>query len=101
MTIAATLAPTCEARTGFYPGEFAEMPLFCGARIGLSTWTDTAGLNHRACRHHVAGMQSLYPPLEGCYFCRRTDLIDRGLYIRISFGSGVVNVCDTCAEKGW
>lgn len=57
----ASAPPTCEARTGYTPGEFAELPLWCNSRIGLSTWTDRRGITHRACRHHRAAMQRLYP----------------------------------------
>lgn len=61
MTAVATLAPTCEARVGFYPGEYGESPLWCSARIGLTVWEDSRGQTHRACRHHVDGLQHRYP----------------------------------------
>ena len=61
MTTVATLAPTCEARVGFGPGEWEPMPLWCNATVGLTTWTDSSGQTHRACRHHVAGLRYRYP----------------------------------------
>ena len=64
MTAVATLAPTCEARFGFAPGEWEPMPLWCSVRIGLTVWTDRAGQTHRACRHHVAGLRYRYPEAE-------------------------------------
>jgi hypothetical protein len=57
----ATIRDTCEARVGFYPGEFAEMPLWCSASVGLTTWTDTDGRTRRACRHHLARMLHRFP----------------------------------------
>jgi hypothetical protein len=50
---------TCGARVGFFPGEFAEMPLFCSASIGLTTWPD--GRTRRGCRHHLAQMLHRFP----------------------------------------
>ena len=63
--------PTCEARTGFYPGEWSEMPIFCDATVGLTTWTDAGGFTHRACRHHRDALQTRYPR-EGCYRCGKS-----------------------------
>jgi hypothetical protein len=101
LTAATALAPTCEARVGFYPGEFAEVPLWCSARIGLTTWTDSSGQTHRACRHHVDGLQHRYPvAVEPCFFCHRTDMVAVGCYSRVTLGTGVVNLCDNCREKG-
>ena len=59
MTAVAT-APTCEARVGFYAGEWSEMPVYCSARIGLTTWTDRNGTTRRACRHHVEAMRARF-----------------------------------------
>jgi hypothetical protein len=59
----ATIRDTCEARVGFYPGEFAEMPLWCSASVGLTTWTDTDGRTRRACRHHLARMLHRFPEM--------------------------------------
>ena len=56
-----TTAATCQARTGFYPGEWSEMPMFCDATVGLTTWTDAGGFTHRACRHHREALLRVYP----------------------------------------
>ena len=59
MTAVAT-APTCEARVGFYAGEWSEMPVYCSARIGLTMWTDRNGTTRRACRHHLDAMRARF-----------------------------------------
>ena len=64
LTAAATLAPHCEARVGFYPGDYGELPLWCSARIALTTWTDSQGREHRACRHHVVALKRRNPPTD-------------------------------------
>ena len=60
VTAASTAAPTCEARVGFYPGDYGELPLWCSARIGLTVWQDHNGVTHRACRHHVDAMRARF-----------------------------------------
>lgn len=102
--------PTCEAKTGVYAGEFSELPLWCNSRIGLSSWTDRRGITHRACRHHRAAMQRLYPVYtfperteansEACRFCGDTSAIVDGRYVLVAFGNGTLGVvCDGCVEK--
>jgi len=71
--------PACEARTGFYPGEWSEMPLYCQATVGLTTWRDSGGFTHRACRHHRDAMQRRYPVTS---ITARRDAFEEG---RLSF----------------
>ena len=61
MSTTAAPALTCEARTGFYPGEWSEMPIWCNATVGLRSWVDSNGRTHRACRHHVVALMGRYP----------------------------------------
>jgi len=52
-----TIVATCEARTGVRTdADWPNAPLWCGATLGLTTWTDIDGRTHRACRHHLAAM---------------------------------------------
>ena len=52
-----TIIATCEARTGVRTdADWPNAPLWCGATLGLTTWTDIDGRTHRACRHHLAAM---------------------------------------------
>ena len=98
----ASAPPTCEARTGYTPGEFAELPLWCNSRVGLSTWTDQRGMTHRACRHHRTAMQRLYPvqTSEACRFCGDTAAIVDGRYVLVAFGNGALGVvCDACLDQ--
>jgi hypothetical protein len=66
--MALTASATCEARVGFHPGEWAEMPVFCRTFVGLTTWVDINGRTHRACRHHLAAMLRRNPQAHdpGC-----------------------------------
>lgn len=101
MTAVATLAPTCEARVGFYAGEFSEQPLWCQARIGLTVWPDREGTLHRACRHHLAGLLLRYPeppPAAECVLCKRP--LEDGLYGLFTTATSVAPVCTDCQEKG-
>ena len=104
VTATATLAPTCEARTGFAPGEWEPMPLWCSTRIGLTVWTDRAGQTHRACRHHVAGLRYRYPEatVPECYRCHRS--IPKGseedeLAVMVSLGGRLALKCFRCQDK--
>ena len=60
----ATATPHCDARVGFYPGEFSEMPLACSVTVGLDTWTDTTGRTRHGCRWHRATLRYRYPTPE-------------------------------------
>ena len=93
--------PTCEARTGFYPGEWSEMPLWCSSTVGLTSWTDRRGMAHRACRHHVAALRFRYPEAtpEACQFCGSTSAIVDGRYVLLTFGGRLRVVCDPCVEQ--
>lgn len=55
--------PHCQARVGFYPGEFSEMPIACSATVGLSTWIDSTGRLRRGCRHHRSALLYRHPAM--------------------------------------
>ncbi len=48
-TATASPPPTCEARTGFTPGEFGFLPTPCGQTRGLRVLVDGQGRNHYFC----------------------------------------------------
>lgn len=99
---AEVVAPTCGARVGVYAGEFSELPLWCGSRIGLTTWTDRRGITHRACRHHRGAMLYLYPAAEeaapGCLVCKRPVIEELAISVATATRTGVV--CHVCQERG-
>lgn len=102
MTTTASGPPTCEAKTGWYAGEWSELPLWCNARVGLSTWTDRQGFTHRACRHHRAAMLHRYPAVEeavqGCLVCKRPVIEYLAISVATATRTGVV--CHVCQERG-
>ena len=73
MTTTAAPPLTCEARTGFFPGEWSELPLWCNATVGLRSWVDANGRTHRACRHHVVALMGRYPMPQAVDYERRYE----------------------------
>jgi hypothetical protein len=39
-------------------------------------------------------------PSKACFFCRRTDLVAKGAYTRMTIRGRLVVVCDVCRERG-
>jgi hypothetical protein len=63
MNDTATATPHCDARVGFYAGEFAEMPLACSITVGLDSWIDITGRIRRGCRWHRSALLYRHPAM--------------------------------------
>lgn len=48
---------TCGETIATAPGPYGENRLLCGQVVGVTTWTDEAGMRHSACALHVEGMK--------------------------------------------
>lgn len=51
------LRPACERRIWMHGRERD-----CGMEFGVTTWTDTSGRTHTACRHHLAELRHRWTP---------------------------------------
>ena len=102
MTTLTSAPPPCEAKTGFRAGEWTELPVYCNATVGLTSWTDARGMTHRACRHHRSQMLYRYPAADpaprGCVVCGRAVVEE--LAISVEWGARIGLVCHVCQERG-
>ena len=102
MVSATAAPPTCDARTGVLPGTHGFDPLWCGTRVGLTSYTDRTGTVRHYCRHHGALVRHRFqpaPPIrQGCAICKRPVIEE--LAISINVGAHIGVVCHVCQERG-